>query len=376
MNKKNIGILTFPTSNSGNVPLSNLVDIICAISKNTHLITGNEGYDFFKNDPRLRTYPINCEHRKNSHNIFMWIFKYITTQFKMSFVLSKSSKKVDLWIFFIGGDCLLIPMIAAKIFRKQVILVFAGSITQSLKSEDSKLYKIVRLISNINCRFSDSIILYSPILIEQWNLKKFNHKIKIAPKHFLDFNIFKKDIKIANRKNLIGYVGRFSNEKGVINLIEAIPLTLKMRSDVNFLFIGDGPEKDKMEIYLQQYNLNGWVEIKEWVKHEELPAYLNKLKLVVIPSYTEGLPNLMLEAMACGTPVVATPVGSIPDIIRDSQNGFIMQNNSSAVIAENIINILNRSDLEEISEKAKILISENFTFEMAVKRYYNIIYNI
>jgi glycosyltransferase involved in cell wall biosynthesis len=69
-------------------------------------------------------------------------------------------------------------------------------------------------------------------------------------------------------------------------------------------------------------------------------------------------------------------VGSIPDIIRDSQNGFIMQNNSSAVIAENIINILNRSDLEEISEKAKILISENFTFEMAVKRYYNIIYNI
>ncbi|WP_321420919.1 glycosyltransferase family 4 protein [uncultured Methanomethylovorans sp.] len=95
-----------------------------------------------------------------------------------------------------------------------------------------------------------------------------------------------------------------------------------------------------------------------------------------MPSYTEGLPNLMLEAMACGTPVVATSVGSIPDFIKDAESGFIMENNSPDCIAKNVINALEQADLEKVSEKARIVIEQNFTFEKAVERYENIINNI
>ena len=84
-------------------------------------------------------------------------------------------------------------------------------------------------------------------------------------------------------------------------------------------------------------NLNNKVELTGWIPHDELPDYSNMLKLIVLPSYTEGLPNIMLEVMACGTPVLATPVGAIPDVINDGENRFLMENNSQECIAENVI---------------------------------------
>ena len=110
-----------------------------------------------------------------------------------------------------------------------------------------------------------------------------------------------------------------------------------------------------------------------WVPHDKLPDYLNELKLVVLPSYTEGLPNLMLEAMACGTPVLATPVGAIPDMITDGETGFIMEDNSPACIAENVMRALEHPDLERIVENARALVEREFTYETAVERYRRIL---
>jgi len=73
------------------------------------------------------------------------------------------------------------------------------------------------------------------------------------------------------------------------------------------------------------------VDIPGWISQVDLAKYLNTLRLLVLPSSTEGLPNILLEAIACGTPVVSTPVGAIPDIIQDDENGFIMDNNSPDV---------------------------------------------
>ena len=91
--KRNVGILTVPISEAENIPLSNLVDILEALSNDLHLITGNDGYTFFKDDERIRTYGI--KHKKGK-NIFTKILKVGYTQLKISYNLAKITGNVGI----------------------------------------------------------------------------------------------------------------------------------------------------------------------------------------------------------------------------------------------------------------------------------------
>ena len=84
----------------------------------------------------------------------------------------------------------------------------------------------------------------------------------------------------------------------------------------------------------------------------------------------------MLEVMACGIPVLATPVGAISDVIIDRKTGFIMENNSSECIAANVIRALSSPDLERIAEDGRQFVGENFTFESTVARWNEVLEEI
>jgi glycosyltransferase involved in cell wall biosynthesis len=90
---------------------------------------------------------------------------------------------------------------------------------------------------------------------------------------------------------------------------------------VHFLIAGDGRLCDEIEKSLIKDNLKDKVTLIRWIDHGNVRDSLNKLKLVVILSLTEGLPNSMLEAMACGTSVLAAAVGAI----TDGETGFIIE---------------------------------------------------
>jgi len=158
-----------------------------------------------------------------------------------------------------------------------------------------------------------------------------------------------------------------------LNFVKAIPEILNERDDLEFLIGGDGQLRDEIEKYINEKNLNDKVKLVGWIPHGNLPDHLNELKLLVLPSYTEGLPNIMLEAMACSTPVLATPVGGVPDVIKDGETGFIMENNSPEHIARNVIRALNHPNQEKIAENARALVEMEFTYEKAVEKYRKIL---
>ena len=363
-----LGIATLPVSSAGIIPLSNIIFILSALSKNICVITGGE-FHIKDSCTVAKIYKIRYRRRKN---FFFRIINYIYIQLRISLKLVKLSRNVDLWIFF-GGGGLIVPALISKILKKKFILLLTASPAKCEEFQGNFIYKLLDITIKLNYKLSNKIVLYSEDIIKEWNLEQYKNKISIANEYFIDIDEFKIKYKFNERENLVGYIGRLSEEKGVLNFVKAIPEILKERKEIKFMVGGDGLLRDKIEKYLNENNLDDKVKLVGWIPHNELPDYLNKLKLIILPSYTEGLPGTMLEAMACGTPVLATSVGAIPDVIKDGETGFIIKNNNSKDIANDVLRIIEHPDLERITENARSLVESKFTYDVTVENYKKIL---
>ena len=365
MSIKKIGIVTFPIGEAGVIPLRNLVRIMTAANAELYLVTGNAALNAFSNNENVHV--IGVRHNLGS-NLLTKILNYSNTQFKILLDVIKISKKIKIYVFFIDGSFLTPSILALKLLRKKVILALPSSVFQ-----DIGVFTIpAAFISRISIKLSDQIVVYSESLITEYKISKYKTKISIAHEHFLDFDKFKSKNPVQDRDSVVGYVGRFSEEKGITNFSKAIPEILKEQDGIHFLIGGGGLLQDEITSYIKQEQLNNRVTFTGWVQDEDIIAVLNQLKLLVVPSYTEGLPNIMLEAMACGTPVLITPVGAIPGIIKDGETGFIMENNSPEVITRNVIRALNHPDLQQVANNARKYVEQEFTFEKAMQGYQTI----
>lgn len=299
------------------------------------------------------------------------IIRYLLIQLKVSYALARE-RKADAYIFFLAQS-LVLPILILKFMRRKVILAVGASFSDLAGARKDRLLLFPKIEEQISYKVSDRIIIYSENIIKEFKLEKYKSKISIARRHFLDFDKFKIQKQLSERDNLVGYIGRLSREKGILNFIEAISKVLETREDVSFLIGGDGPLRGEVAEYLKRADLNGKVNFVGWIPYDRLPEYLNELKLVVIPSYTETGPLSMVEAMACGTPVLITPVGTAPEIIRDGETGFILKDNSPECIVESIGRALNHPDLEEIVRNAHALVEKEYSYEVLVDRYRRIL---
>lgn len=373
--KRKICLITFPLAEAGCIPLQNISKIIKELSTEFYMITGAKGYELFAGNEYIKTYEVTHRTYVNS---FLRILTYIYTQIKISIQLFKVIMSVDMVIFFIGGETLILPFIISKLFRKKTILILSGSTVEILEILDSKasFKNYAKVLSRINYHLSDKIILYSSSLVNRWNLEKFHDKISIASEHSINLKKFRKIKPFNRRHDVVGFVGRFSYEKGILNFIKSIKCVVKEFPNFNFIIIGDGPLKTDLELYINENNLKKNILLTGWIQHEDLVQYLNEMKVLVTPSLTEGLPNVILEAMACGTPVIATNVGSIPDIIKNSKNGYIIENNNANEIYKAVTGVITSPGLENTSSECIKTIEENYRSDLVVKRWEEILNQI
>lgn len=347
-------------------PLSNFIQTLLALGIDLHLIIGKFEYEHNKIYQRLKCTLIE---KKVYANFFFRAINYFRLQLQIAVIITRVRKNVDVFIFFIGGDTLLLPYLCAKILRKRVLLLIAGSSIKTHKKNQDCLTPCLKILREPCLTLADRIIVYSPRLIQDYELEHYRHKILIAGEHFLDFVTFTDTTPYTDRPSLIGFIGRLSGEKGVQHFARALPAILNEREELCALIGGDGQLKEPIETSLLEAGLKKRVELPGWVSHENLPKYLNQLRLLILPSYTEGLPNIILEAMACGTPVLATPVGAIPDVIIDGETGFIMENNTPECIAENVRRALINPDLKGVADRGREHVKEKYQFKKVVERW-------
>jgi glycosyltransferase involved in cell wall biosynthesis len=344
-------------------PLSNLVSILTEISDSIYLVTGNEGERVLKTFPTLKGYSINYKSREF---IPFKILGHILLQFRISYQILKFNNHVSTYVFFMG-DSLFLPALISKLTGKPVVWALAGSLKKMFGNETSFISRSFVWLEMLNYKLADIIVAYSPNLIDEWGLDKYRYKVSIAHEHYIATEQSPERLEFKKRNVEVGYVGRLNQEKGILNFIRAIPSILNTNKEVKFLIGGDGQLKNEVISFLKEKELGEKVELSGWIPHDNLSSYLKGIKLLVLPSYTEGLPNIMLEAMACGTAVLATQVGAIPGVIKDGETGFILANNSPEYIAENVLRALNHPNLEQVAENGRALVQKEFTFAAAVE---------
>jgi len=348
--------------------INKLLKILLAITCNVRSITPCNG-QFISGIDKESIYPLRLKGRGVKH----FVSRQFLTAREILSVRQPATLQIAMFAF--GQDLQILPILVSKLRGKRVIIRSDGRPSTGRKKGpgDRSLVErlIFKVIEEINYRLADGVLTECEYMIPENGLSQYNAQVGSL---FVDTSTFKARIRLHNRAYEIGFVGRLSEEKGILVFGEALA-QFERNYDLrpNVIVIGDGEQRADFFERLRAVESALNVEHVEWMENVELPDYLNKIRIVTVPSYKEGLPNVVLESMSCGCVVLATAVGGVPEVIIDEETGFIMEDNSPECIAGNIVRALNHPNLEQIARNARALVEREFTFEKAVERYRKIL---
>lgn len=300
-------------------------------------------------------------------NIKIFPKKYSMPNFLYEFLLPfcyfKKVKEADIYKTNQNSGSLA-PVLAKIIFSGKKLVIRSGFIGSDFAHMTNypRLAKIYfYIVENLGYRFCDKAFTptqnYFDLLMKKYSFLQ-NKLIlmgnSIDAERFLPKNL-SKDYDII-------YVARLnSRQKNHFLLLKSL-----VGTNLRLLLIGQGEEQEKIKLFVMENNLS--VEIIAKVPNNQLAGYYNSAKLCVFPSLHEGNPKALLEAMACGLPVVGLAVSGVENIIIDNVNGIIASNNPKNV-SEKVQLLLGNGELyKKISSNARNFVVENYSLDKLLKK--------
>ena len=161
-------------------------------------------------------------------------------------------------------------------------------------------------------------------------------------------------------------MGRLEKRKGIYDIIEAAKYI--KNPDVIINLYGDGNPEEFQKLVMDN-NLQEKVQIKGWISGDKKNEIFQASDVLILPSYSEGLPMSILEAMAVGLPIISTPVGGIPEAVEDGVNGFLIQPGDYKALAEKIDILANDKQLrEQMGQNGYKIAKEKFDVDVVIKQ--------
>lgn len=206
------------------------------------------------------------------------------------------------------------------------------------------------------------------------NLTKYVYRSKIH-RVYHGINIekwpFKNLKKKENDEIQILTIARLVEKKGLIYLLDAIKRLVCLGIDVRCTIVGEGQLKKYLLSYINELNIDNYVDLCPYVTQDKVRDFFSHSDLFVLPSIVssngdrDGLPNVILESMLCGVPVITTSVSAIPEVVNHLKTGVLVGGKDELGIADAIITLMKNKGLyDEIARTARDEVREKFNIEI------------
>jgi len=366
-------VVTHPLADAGENATRSLLDVLSAVT-GVALVTADLPAD---SEIRDRHELVEITQAGVGGSVFVAAVRFVLNQLRMCRVIARRDEDV---VLFYGATAYLLPIVVARLLGKTVLVEPRGDVPLTLRIQWEEslpgpvargLAGLVRGLERAGFALAHGVVTYTPGMARQLDLDPDASDVYPTGARYVRIDEFDIETPFAERERRVGFLGRLDEEK---NVRELAAVAKSLPEGVTFTFIGDGGLREWLEAELAAEIESGRVEMRGWVDHDDVPAELNRLRCVVLPSEpTEGLPTVILEALACGTPVYATPVSGVPDVVREGETGFLMDSTDPEAIREELLSVLDRSDLDAVSANGRELVECEYSFEAATRRYREIL---
>jgi len=176
----------------------------------------------------------------------------------------------------------------------------------------------------------------------------------------------RKEFGIPAEDKLLGVIGRLSPEKGQIFFLQAFSKLVENYPQATALIVGEGPDEKKLKEYCSSEKLDSKVVFTGYQK--DITSIYKSLDLVILPSLSEGMPNVALEGMLFGKPVIGTKTGGIPEVVIDEQSGMLVPAADPDSLSRAMLVLLeDENKMRRFSDNSRKYVLENFSLEKRVK---------
>ena len=280
-------------------------------------------------------------------------------------ILSKL-RKINPDLVHAQGIGMATPALMAKVFLNKPYSIWCQG------SDVYLPWNFKRPLSKLVFRHADAVAAYSENMKKE--IQKISDRDICIITNGVDLQLFENLTREKARNNLqfnkdqkiLTFVGTLRPVKGVKYLIQAMDILIKQKTDIRLILVGDGPDREALQRMTEDLKLGNYITFIGKVSHEKVPEFMVASDIFVLPSLSEGFGSVNLEAFAAGLPIVATKVGGLPEIIKEGENGLLVESKNPKQLAEIILLLLDNPELRnKFSENNKLKV-KNYTWDNVV----------